>query len=100
MISNKKQAARGFFDEQEALENLSKLKDPLEKLNQHINFEVFRETLETIYTRQQPKSSAGAKPYDYVLMFKILILQRLYNLSDEQTEDQLVNRLSFKRFTL
>lgn len=85
MITSKKQAARGFFDEQEALEKLSKL-IPIyreEKLNRHINFEVFRETLEKIYSRQKPKSSAGAKPYDYVLMFKILILQRLYNLSDE-----------------
>ena len=34
-----------------------------------------------------------------VLMFKIIILQRLYNLSDEQTEYQLNDRLSFKRFT-
>jgi len=44
MIPNKKQSARGFFDEQDALEKLSKLKDPLEKLNKHIDFEVFRET--------------------------------------------------------
>ncbi len=55
--------------------------------------------LEKIYTKEKPKSSAGAKPFDYVLMFKILILQRLYNLSDEQMEYQLVDRLSFKRFT-
>jgi len=99
MITGKKQAARGFFDEQEALEKLSKLKDPLEKLNKHNNFEVFRSTLAKIYTKEKPKSSAGAKPFDYVLMFKILILQRLYNLSDEQIEYQLVDRLSFKRFT-
>ena len=64
MKNNKKQPPRGFFDEQEALEKLSKLKDPLEKLNSHINSEVFRETLETIYTSQNPKSNAGAKPYD------------------------------------
>jgi len=80
MQNNKKHSPRGFFDEQEASEKLSKLKDPLEKLNNHINFEVFRETLEAIYTKQNPKSNAGAKPYDCVLMFKILILQRLYNL--------------------
>ena len=99
MQLNKKRSPRGFFDEQEALEKLSKLKDPLEKLNQHINFEVFRGILEMIFANQAPKSSAGAKPYDCVLMFKILILQRLYNLSDEQMEYQLVDRLSFKRFT-
>lgn len=99
MKMSKKQSPRGFFDEQEALEKLSKLKDPLEKLNTQIDFEVFRPTLETIYIKQNPKSNAGAKPYDCVLMFKILILQRLYNLSDEQIEYQLVDRLSFKRFT-
>lgn len=99
MKISKKQSPRGFFDEQEALEKLSKLKDPLDRLSKHVDFEVFRETLEKIYAPLRPKSNAGAKPYDYVLMFKILILQRLYNLSDEQMEFQLVDRISFKRFT-
>ena len=43
-------------------------------------------------------TNAGAKPYDYVLMFKILVLQRMYNLSDEQTEYQIVDRTSFRDF--
>ena len=43
-------------------------------------------------------TNAGAKPYDYVLMFKILVLQRMYNLSDEQTEYQIVDRTSFRNF--
>lgn len=97
-MSGKKQPARGFFDEYEQLEKLSKLKDPLEKLSTKINFELFRETLNMIYEKKERKSQAGAKPYDYVLMFKILILQRLYNLSDEQTEFQLNDRATFKRF--
>ncbi|MDP3980923.1 MAG: IS5 family transposase [Chlamydiota bacterium] len=96
---NKKQAPRGFFDEQDILAKLSRLNDPLEKLNDCIDFEIFRETLNGIYKKSQPKSNAGAKPYDYVLMFKILILQRLYNLSDEQIEFQLNDRMSFRRFT-
>jgi len=99
MTSSTKQPARGFFDEYEQLEKLSKLKDPLEKLNSKINFELFRESLNSIYKKTDAKSTAGAKPYDYVLMFKIIILQRLYNLSDEQMEFQLNDRLSFKRFT-
>jgi hypothetical protein len=33
-----------------------------------------------------------------VLMFKVLVLQTLYTLSDEQTEYQLKDRLSFMRF--
>ena len=98
MNTSKKQAPRGFFDEQEALAKLSKLQDPLEKLNKFIDFEVFRDTLNLIYEKPDRKSNAGAKPFDYVLMFKILLLQRLYNLSDEQMEFQLNDRLSFKRF--
>lgn len=94
-----KQKARGLFDEWEMLARLSELGDPLEKLSQRIDFEVFRETLDEIYAKSDRKNSAGAKPFDYVLMFKILLLQRLYNLSDEQTEYQITDRLSFKRFT-
>lgn len=95
---NKKQPLRGFFDEQETLAKLSKLNDPLEKLDDSIDFGIFRATLTEIYQSPEPKSNAGAKPFDYVLMFKIIILQRLYNLSDEQMEFQLNDRMSFKRF--
>ena len=44
------------------------------------------------------KSNAGRKEYDRVLMFKILVLQQLYNLSDDQTEFQIRDRYSFGRF--
>lgn len=94
----KKQRVRGLFDEGLQLEKLSKLNDPLERLSKSIDFESFRETLESIYRKKDRKSRAGAKPYDYVMMFKIIILQRLYNMSDEQTEFQLNDRLSFRRF--
>jgi len=45
-----------------------------------------------------PKGAGGRPPYDYVLMFKILILQRYYNISDEQVEYQINDRMSFMRF--
>ena len=48
--------------------------------------------------KKPDRSKAGARPSDYVLMLKILILQRLYNLSDEQMDFQLNDRLTFKRF--
>jgi IS5 family transposase len=86
-----------FFDEADRLAKLSKLKDPLEALKQHIDFEIFRAQLESVFAKER-KSAAGRKPYDVVLMFKILILQRLYNLSDEQAEFQINDRHSFKRF--
>lgn len=55
---------------------------------------MFREVLK----KDNRKSNAGRKPYDGLLIFKILILQRYYNLSDEQTESQIEDRLSFLDF--
>ena len=76
---------------------LNALGNPLEKLSETIDFEMFRETLEMGLYRER-LTNAGAKPYDYVLMFKTLVLQRMYNLSDEQTEYQIVDRTSFRNF--
>ncbi|MDR2971352.1 MAG: IS5 family transposase [Bacteroidales bacterium] len=73
------------------------LGDPLEKLNAGIDFELFRMLLEDKLSKI-PKAPGGRPPYDYVLMFKILILQRYYNLSDEQVEYQINDRMSFMRF--
>jgi len=47
---------------------------------------------------KEHKSNAGRQPLDGVLMFKVLILQSLYNLSDKQVEYQIRDRLSFARF--
>ena len=76
---------------------LNALGNPLERLSETIDFEMFRETLEMGLYRER-LTNAGAKPYDYVLMFKILVFQRMYNLSDEQTEYQIVDRTSFRNF--
>jgi len=88
---------RGFFDEQERLQKLSKQGDPLEKLNAMMDWEIFRPPLRRCF-KKEPKGPGGRPPFDYVLMFKILILQRLYNLSDEQMQFQILDRLSFQRF--
>lgn len=79
------------------LSKLSNLGDPLERLKKGINFELFRSKL-TESLLKEPKGVGGRPAYDYVLMFKILILQRYYNLSDDQTEYQISDRLSFMRF--
>ena len=39
-----------------------------------------------------------AKGFDVVLLFKALVLQSLYNLSDEALEFQVLDRYSFSRF--
>lgn len=87
----------GFFDQDIRLSKLSQLGDPLERLNKGIDFEIFREILEK-HLIKQAKGKGGRPGYDYVLMFKILILQRYYNLSDDQVEYQINDRMSFMRF--
>ena len=62
-----------------------------------IDFEIFRDELEEGLYKER-FTTVGAKPYDYVLMFKVLVLQRMYHLSDEQTECQIRDRLSFRDF--
>ena len=88
---------KGFFDENNRLEDLSKLGDPLEKLNKHIAWENIREALDEALKKEH-KGLGGRPPFDYVLMFKILILQKLYNMSDDKTEYIIMDRLSFQRF--
>ena len=87
----------GFFDQDIRLTKLSKLGDPLEKLSKGIEFDMFRSILED-KLRKEPKGPGGRPPYDYVMMFKILILQRYFNLSDDQAEYQINDRMSFMRF--
>jgi IS5 family transposase len=87
----------GFFDLDKRLEAISRLGDPLEVLNRSIPWETFRPLLSKAL-RKLRKSNAGRKPYDAVLMFKILVLQSLYNLGDERTEFMIRDRLSFMRF--
>lgn len=87
----------GLFDWQTRFEQLDNGGDPLTKLNEVVNWELFRKDLETVREKER-KSNAGRKPFDAVLMFKILILQSLYNLSDDQLEFQIRDRLSFMRF--
>ena len=87
----------GFWDESLRLEKLSKLGDSLEKLNHAIDWELFRPKLTKVF-KKQAKGAGGRPPYDCVMLFKVLVLQRIYNLSDDQTEYQINDRMSFLRF--
>src|SRR5665647_787508 len=86
-----------FFGEENRLTKLSKLGDQLEKLNQMIDWKMFEASLKAVFSKKA-KGAGGRPPYDYVMMFKILILQRIYNISDDQTEFQINDRMSFMRF--
>ena len=87
----------GFFDLQNRITKLTKMGDPLVQLNEQINWEEFRSDLTIIHEKDR-KSNAGAKPFDVILMFKILVLQQLNNLSDDRIEYQIRDRISFMRF--
>ena len=89
---------KSFFDEENRMEKISKMGDPLEMLNRVIKWEKFRNILKEAVVRKETTSKGGRSAYDEVMMFKILVLQRLYNLSDDQTEYQINDRRSFMRF--
>ena len=75
-------------------------KDPLVEIDAIVPREEFRPALERVWRKPQGerKSRAGRKPMDAVLMFKTLVLSALYNLSDDQIEYQVRDRLSFMQF--
>ena len=82
----------GFFDLDERRKALSAAGDPLERLAKVVDFEQFRPDLEAALARTD-RAKGGRPPYDAVLMFKVLVLQTLYTLSDDATEYQLKDRL-------
>ena len=86
----------GFFDLDERYKKLDE-KDPLIHLDKLIDWAGFRPTLSKVRQKKR-KSHGGRKGFDVVLMFKVLILQHLYNISDDQTEYQIRDRYSFCRF--
>ena len=95
----------GFFDLSQRYDGLDKKRDPLVTLASVVPWETFRTQLEVAVAQHgvrkaaaERKSGAGRKPWDEVLIFKALVVQSLYNLSDEQMEYQLRDRLSFMRF--
>lgn len=77
-----------------------KIGNPLDRLADRIPWEGFRSVVESsINSLKEPAKAPGGRPsFDAVLMFKITILQRIYNISDEQMEFQILDRLSFQKF--
>ncbi|VAV88808.1 Mobile element protein [hydrothermal vent metagenome] len=87
----------GFWDIDDRYARLSEAGDPLEKLNLVVPWDVFRKPLAKALKRSDG-AKGGRPPFDPVMMFKVLVLQALYNLSDDQAEFVINDRLSFMRF--
>lgn len=88
---------KGFWDWEERHQKLSHKKPLLDRLNEIVPWDEFRPLLERIHQKER-KSQAGRKPIDVILMFKLLLLQKFYNISDESLEYQVNDRLSFMKF--
>jgi IS5 family transposase len=86
-----------FFDLEKQLDKIYQLNDFLPNLNALIDWEIFRPDLNKVHEKTG-QSHAGRPPFDTLLMFKILIIKTLYNLSDESTELQIRDRISFRIF--
>jgi transposase, IS5 family len=95
----------GFFDLDRRYESLDQKSDPLVALKRLIPWESFRPQLRTALEQaavrasaDTRKSAAGRKPWDEIIIFKVLVLQALYNLADDNVEYLIRDRLSFMRF--
>ena len=86
-----------FFDEEKRLKKITKLGDTLEQLNSIVNWDIFVPVLNTAISRPTYEKG-GRPPFSNLLMLKILIIKRMYNLSHDQTEYQINDRISFMRF--
>ena len=86
-----------LFTEQELLEKLSALGDPLEVFKQYIDFTAWREAADKVVPRGQ-SAKGGRPPFPTLLMVKILFLKHLYNCGDDKLEFWITDRRSFRRF--
>ena len=72
-----------LFSAEGRLHDLTKIGDSLYELSRHIDFEFFRSPLEQGLYGDYKIEVRDHPPFDPVMMFKVLVLQRLYNLSDD-----------------
>lgn len=84
----------GLFEKIERDEQHAGFRRPLAELDGAIDWEFFRQEVRLACNY----SDFGRPPHDPVLMFKIIVLQRYYDLSEEQTEFQILDRRSFQQF--
>ncbi|MFN9531045.1 MAG: IS5 family transposase [Cyanobacteriota bacterium] len=93
----KKPNEKSFFDEENRRKALSEVLHPLKRLQSAINFEIFRTDLEKAF-KNTPRGPGGRPAFDLVLMFKVLIIQRTYDLSDARTQFAINDSLSMQDF--
>ena len=87
----------GFFDKSDRLHQVQSMGDLLKQINSMMDWEIFMPVLERIPVTEA-KGPGGRPAFHPMFMFKVLVLQSLYGLSDEQTQYQILDRRSFHDF--
>jgi IS5 family transposase len=72
----------------------SKSNPSLDRVNQLVNWEPLRQKMESFYSLSGP----GRPAFPAVMLFKAVLLQNWYRLSDPAAEDAIDDRRSFRRF--
>ena len=88
---------KSFQDEPKRVSKLKNKKPVPTCLSELIPCKAFRLLLEKGYD-QDCKSNASRKRIDPLILFKMLVLQKVFNLIDEEVEFQANDRRTFKEF--
>ncbi len=86
-----------LFADQEREAKLNKLGDALRVMEQHVDFAALANEVDRAAPRPS-RERGGRPPFPTEMMVRVLLIQQMFNLSDEQMEFQLLDRLSFQRF--
>ena len=86
-----------LFADERHRKKIDALGDPLAEVESCVDFGALAAEVDRVAPRAV-SPQGGRPPYPTETMVRILVLKRLYNLSDEQMEYQLLDRMSYKRF--
>jgi transposase, IS5 family len=87
----------GLFDEFVQNLDAAVLETPLLRVGKLVEWSLFEPVLRSVLPGQA-KGPGGRPRFDPLLMFKVLVLQRLHGLADDATSYQIADRHSFRAF--
>ena len=91
--------SNGLFWKAAFMEKHEGLKPRFFELAAHIDWTLFEKPLQAGLSRLDRDTSKGGRPpFDALMMFRIVVLQHFYQVSDDDMEFQLHDRLSFRQF--
>lgn len=92
-----RQGDPGLFDEFMQNLDVAAYETPLLRIGKLVDWSVFEPTLHRAVLKEA-KGPGGRPRFAPMLMFKILVLQKLHGLADDATSFQITDRASFRAF--